>query len=280
MPLVGDLYSPAFPSTCRVRDGQASNSCRIYGNRQLVVFLSDHSIDPEYSNHTARAVIEFAQAHKCKFIFTAEGVADELQLPKDASQENILELLTQAAKRASLKDEEEDEDEDDEDAEPRKGKGKGKGKGKQPSKKPAAAASVSSSREAPPKKDRKNRNKEPEDDVLFVTNNSDLGRELHAMGLKYLRNALIGGVSGRLQAEAAVACSDITVTCLVARYNPLLSEANTPMVMVRTLKRILKDVDINTDKLEKKTKRLQRKISKAILEATSSKMKAHPSMYM
>lgn len=239
LPLIGDIYSPNFPTSCRVRDGQSCNPTRIYGSKQLVVFFSEHTIDTEYVHYVAKAILEFALKHKCTKIFTAEGLADELQVPKELSQESIINLLAEAAKKTSLRESGD------------------------------LSASMSKAKEA------------EAEDVLFVTNDAGFGTELRALGFHYVRNAIIGGVSGRLQAEAAVGYDGIIVTCLVARYNPLLSEANTPVVIVHALLKIFhQHFTLSTDKLEKKTKRLIKKISKAILEATSSKTRTHSSMYL
>lgn len=50
LPLIGDIISESFPPLTIVKDGIPSHSGRIYGNKDIVVFISDYKFGPELSN--------------------------------------------------------------------------------------------------------------------------------------------------------------------------------------------------------------------------------------
>jgi len=43
--LIGDITSSSFPPTCVVSNYRPAAACRIYGDRRLVVFVSELRID-------------------------------------------------------------------------------------------------------------------------------------------------------------------------------------------------------------------------------------------
>jgi len=112
LPLIGDITSIYFPPLAIVRKGQSSHSCRIYGNKDLVVFVSDYKFGPEISNSIIKAIFDFAQRHQTSEIILMKGIEQpvddkkkeeeigvELKKEKPKTKEELMELLFQTKKK-------------------------------------------------------------------------------------------------------------------------------------------------------------------------------------
>jgi predicted ATP-grasp superfamily ATP-dependent carboligase len=74
LPLIGDIISKSFPPMTVIKKGQASQGCRIYGNKDFVVFTSSYQFGPEVSNEIVEILYDFAQRHQSSIIITIKGI--------------------------------------------------------------------------------------------------------------------------------------------------------------------------------------------------------------
>lgn len=73
LPLVGDVDSPSFPPVCSVKNFVPAPGCRIYGDRRIVVFVTEYMLSPAVAKNIADAILEFARRHRCRGILTLDG---------------------------------------------------------------------------------------------------------------------------------------------------------------------------------------------------------------
>jgi len=59
LPLVGEIISKGFPPVVTIKKSQALPSCRIYGNKDYVVFTSSYQFGPEISNEIVELIFFF-----------------------------------------------------------------------------------------------------------------------------------------------------------------------------------------------------------------------------
>ncbi|ELR13463.1 uncharacterized protein ACA1_245660 [Acanthamoeba castellanii str. Neff] len=75
LPLVGVLKSLSIPSVATVQCEQPSHPARIYGNRGIVIFVCEISLDEVVARSVADLIYDFARRHRCPMIYTVEGMA-------------------------------------------------------------------------------------------------------------------------------------------------------------------------------------------------------------
>lgn len=75
LPLVGVLKSLSIPSVATVQCEQPSHPARIYGNRGIVIFVCEISLDEAVARPVADLIYDFARRHRCPMIYTVEGMA-------------------------------------------------------------------------------------------------------------------------------------------------------------------------------------------------------------
>jgi len=75
LPLVGDISSTKFPPKCVIEGSQPMNSIRLRGNKDIVVVHCEFKLPtPELTNAVSKVIVDFVQRHKCKTLFTIEGM--------------------------------------------------------------------------------------------------------------------------------------------------------------------------------------------------------------
>jgi predicted ATP-grasp superfamily ATP-dependent carboligase len=57
-----------------VERGEASHAVRIYGNKNVVVFASENSLDTELQHDVVDAILDFGERHRCKLILSVLGL--------------------------------------------------------------------------------------------------------------------------------------------------------------------------------------------------------------
>jgi len=102
LPLVGDVTSIEFPPLTIVREGIPSHSGRIYGNKDVVIFISDYQFGPELSNVIVNMIYDFALIHQSSLIITMQAIEfnpqenkkkeTETELPK--SKQELIEMIS------------------------------------------------------------------------------------------------------------------------------------------------------------------------------------------
>jgi len=76
LPLIGILQSEHFPVTCVLQNEQPTYPVRIYGDKRLVVFMSEMGLEvpPEALNSIIEGIYDFAHRHRCPMIYSIEGI--------------------------------------------------------------------------------------------------------------------------------------------------------------------------------------------------------------
>lgn len=234
LPLVGDIRSDHFPSVAMMKQSTPHNSIRIYGNKRMVVIVSDLDIkDPAMEHAIVRAIYEFARRHRCSMIVTVDAVAmdtrtvrlvtgeideDSFALGKDTkpapdtpvpkSREELLTLLSAVNSN----------------------------------KKNGPAASTG-------------------EELLFVTNREEMANRLEEMGHRAVVNHMnVVGFVGGIMAEMSF--SRTTVISLFALLKPQqIIATNATITLVHAIDKLLgRELLIDTTQLEKAGRELQDKV--------------------
>jgi predicted ATP-grasp superfamily ATP-dependent carboligase len=74
LPIIGDVTSLMFPTLAVVKEGIPFNSGRIYGNKDLVIFISDFQFGPSSANIMKRIILDFAERHKSSMLVSAKAM--------------------------------------------------------------------------------------------------------------------------------------------------------------------------------------------------------------
>lgn len=111
LPLVGDLISDTFPLTCVVNNYVPGNACRIYGDRRLVVFVSDLKVEEfkeqlsdrccssraiprlemvisvlcAYIHSVVEAIYDFCRRHRSKLLLNVDSLPEEADQDEDGA---------------------------------------------------------------------------------------------------------------------------------------------------------------------------------------------------
>jgi predicted ATP-grasp superfamily ATP-dependent carboligase len=273
LPLVGDILSDAFPPTCAVKNYFPSQACRIHGNKQLVVFVSEFSLTPEVANNIVHVMFEFARRHRMKGIITTDGFPAQAATDDDDDDDstdpsdplsNLKVRLGAPHNGSNDANDDDDEDGDDDDD---------GGEEVDAEEMMAKLKQISLDLDKPI---------EPEQ-VRFLTNSIALGEKCLANKHRPLENAVIQGVTGGLLADMMLRETD--VLCLLSPFNPMLStDTKGGLVLSRSIMNIIGLEGVDTSKLESRVSKLERKIKKAIERIAGpnalGKLEAPSSMYM
>ncbi|EFC47272.1 COG1938 domain-containing protein [Naegleria gruberi] len=242
LPLVGDIVSPYFTPLGVVRDGLPSHGIRIYGNKKIVVFVSEYEIkDPEIQNDVIDAVYDFCQRHRSKCLISVDGLDMDPTVKKQPSDD--IKIGIQAAGGAGEEgDDEEGEDEEgdemmsfeDEDA-------------------PKTTEELLKLLEQEDYKEK----------VWYVTNNEHYAKKLQEMNATVAIEVACTGISGGILAEAPF--RGVPVLSLFAPLNRFLKiGTRASIALIHALNKLISEdqtsILIDTSELDKTAKELESKL--------------------
>jgi predicted ATP-grasp superfamily ATP-dependent carboligase len=95
LPLVAQIVVPTFPTSCRIHKGQPSYATRIYGDRRVVVFVSEYQnleAEPESMHGIVACLFDFAKRHRSSEIFMIEGLADKMENKDDDKKNDDVDI--------------------------------------------------------------------------------------------------------------------------------------------------------------------------------------------
>eukprot|EP00009_Paramoeba_aestuarina_P002073 CAMPEP_0201513202 /NCGR_PEP_ID=MMETSP0161_2-20130828/5310_1 /ASSEMBLY_ACC=CAM_ASM_000251 /TAXON_ID=180227 /ORGANISM="Neoparamoeba aestuarina, Strain SoJaBio B1-5/56/2" /LENGTH=415 /DNA_ID=CAMNT_0047909329 /DNA_START=20 /DNA_END=1267 /DNA_ORIENTATION=+ len=270
LPLVGFIKSNMLPVIGRVADSQPSYPLRVYGNSRIVVFTSELPCPSEISPSIVDLLYYYQKQINSPFIFCTESLpqkieALDVEVPDQESltQSGLFRFVEELAEvPAGVRP-------------PPKGvvgvveddKGKGPAAG---SKMTAAKASeyFGSSLHASMSV--------PVAEVMYITNEQEVSDKLRKMGYLPIKNAVVGNITGCLLAEAPF--SDCSVVCLVAKYNPIMSDARASTLLVKLMADVANADWLNDfEVLEHKVDLIEKQIKKSIKEMGKSSKRNAPS---
>eukprot|EP00762_Andalucia_godoyi_P002560 ANDGO_03402.mRNA.1 hypothetical protein len=270
LPLIGDMVSTEFPPTCTVKQFRPSQACRIYGNKQLVVFASEFALTPEVAHAIVHAVFDFARRHRCKAILTTDGYPEQDKTANVTGDDDTMAVMdgddsgkSSEGQATDSGDDSESEDEDDDVISNFKIGVRGGGGGDEDGDEDAMGPDGDEEASAVLQKlgESLDRAVEPKD-VRFITNSIQLGDKCLALGFLPLKSGIIKGVSGGLTADMYL--RDIDVLCLLAPFNPMLTDTKGALVLSKALLNLSGLQDIDTSKLEKRVGKVEKKIRSVI----------------
>eukprot|EP01139_Manchomonas_bermudensis_P023424 Amastigsp_a841123_491.p1 type:complete len:382 gc:universal Amastigsp_a841123_491:155-1300(+) len=93
LPLCGALLSPQFPPGCTVSRGVPSSPLRIYGDRRLVVFVSEFRLPIALQNAFVDALLDFASRHHARMVYALEGKPDNKMVTTDGAEIDLSNCL-------------------------------------------------------------------------------------------------------------------------------------------------------------------------------------------
>lgn len=292
LPLIGVIESEHFPVFGVVQNEQPSHPARIYGNKNLVVFMSEMSlkIPPEAIRSIVDCIVDFGHRHRAPMIYSLDGIpkADTVNIdgkqvtidirsnssngdgedegeegPAEDNSEVIIDdtLLT----RLTLRDQD------------------------------AAAKLLNKESSTPklsdsPKKKRRNKPKDEEeektieemaeemfaDKVHYITTNIEAAKKMRKSGMIPVVDGIIPGTTGCFVAKAPMLEQDITV--LLAPTSLLLPDPNSVLPILKCLSEMIPGVDLESvyADIEKEGTDLHKMISSLLEKTVAEKKKTVP----
>jgi len=268
LPLIGVLRLEHFQSACVVSHEQPSYPARIYGNKQLVVFLCEMAfrVPPDAMGEVVQAIYDFAHRHRSQMIYALEGMPKPqiIQLPTgeeveirlnrpvleedgeendDAgpTEENSMliddSILAKLTVRERLKEKEEEAKtnppaEKVEEKKTKKKKRKGR-KSEGNELEQAAEPGIE-----------KIADKLFGDKLHYVTTNHSMARQLRSLGHIPVVDGILPGVVGALVAEAPLR-STPDVTALLVPTSTVLPDPDSAIHVLRLLDTLLPDIGLD-----------------------------------
>jgi len=104
LPLIGVITSPEFPPRCVILKGRPTHAVRIFGNKDIVLIISEFKIPkPDLNYWLVQIILDFAKRHNCKMIYTVEGIPTEgLKKRSEVDKEkDLLKFITTSAALSS-----------------------------------------------------------------------------------------------------------------------------------------------------------------------------------
>ncbi|KAF0981122.1 hypothetical protein FDP41_012910 [Naegleria fowleri] len=239
LPLVGDIVSPYFTPLGVVRDGLPSHGIRIYGNKKIVVFVSEYEIkDPEIQNDIIDAVYDFCQRHRSKCLISVDGLDVDPTVKKQPTDDIKIGIQSSAA---------EDEDEDEEGDE-------------------GEEMMSFEDEDAPKTTEELLKLLEQEDykeKVWYVTNSEHYAKKLQEMNATVAIEVACTGISGGILAEAPF--RGVPVLSLFAPLNKFLKiGTRASITLIHALNKLMSEdqtsILIDTSELDKTAKELESKL--------------------
>lgn len=243
LPLVGDICSPSFPSVAMIKQSTPHNSVRIYGNKRIVVIVSDLDIkDPVMEHGMVRAIYEFARRHRCTMIISVDAVAMDsrtLKLVTGEIDENAFAL--------------------GKDADP--------------------GTPVPKSREelltllSAANNDKSDKSKDSGEGLLFVTNRENLADKLEEMGHRpAVNNMNVVGILGGLMAEMAFSRTPVVSLFALLKPTQIIATSAT-ITLVHAIDKLLgRELLIDTSQLVKVGRELQGKVKDVLKDIQEKEM--------
>jgi predicted ATP-grasp superfamily ATP-dependent carboligase len=105
LPLIGTMYAESGMPVCVVNASHPAHVVRIYGNRNLVVFLAQKILESAMNNAISYAIYDFARRHHCSQIIALEAFQKDLSIKVDKEHENVDEFdIMEKLKKTALND--------------------------------------------------------------------------------------------------------------------------------------------------------------------------------
>ncbi|KAL9646926.1 hypothetical protein ABK040_013785 [Willaertia magna] len=264
LPLVGDIVSPYFQPLGVVRDGLPSHGIRIYGNKKIVVFVSEYEIrDPEIQNDIIDAIYDFCTRHRAKALISVDGLDVDPTQKKSATDDIKIGITAGAGN--------EDEEEDEEGGE---------------------EVMSFEDDEAPKTTEELLKMIDQEDykeKVWYVTNCEHYAKKLQEMNATVAIEVACTGISGGILAESAF--NTVNVISLFAPLNKFLKIGTRASIsLIHALNKLLEEGDeqlvmIDTTELDKTSQELESKLKDVLgklggVDEGGAKPSAFHSMYM
>lgn len=229
LPIIGEIYSRSLKPTCVVERGAASHSVRIYGNKQVVVFISEYDLSEETENDLSSAILDFAERHKCRLILSCKGL--------DSEPEKKEKFQIKVSKNQGEDEEEEELDE-------------------APQSKEELLKIIDEAKK-----------KRGDEKLYFCTNDKDFAEKMIKMEHKPIQDVIVSGVSAGLLAESSY--TDITVACLFSKLNELHKfisiDARAALAVVVCISKLLgESVILDISKMDKDISQMEQMMVKVI----------------
>mmetsp|Transcript_17629 Transcript_17629/g.27598 ORF Transcript_17629/g.27598 Transcript_17629/m.27598 type:complete len:420 (-) Transcript_17629:80-1339(-) len=266
LPLIGVFVSDLLPSLCRVADFQATSPCCVYGNSKVVVITGELPMSAEIAPIMTDMVLFLQNKLDSPFIFCAESIPKDIKemdvdLDKEISEADLVKLIQDLCvdpKKDALEKKKEKEEQD------------------------KGSLAVASKFFGSDIETLTNKSGKEAAEIMYITNDEATSTKLKDFGFLPVRNAVVGNVTGHLIAESVM--SPAKVVCLVARYNPVLSDARASVMLCRTMG-LLVETELNKEGngdgketkwledyewLEKKADKIEKQIKKSVKEMGAS----------
>mmetsp|Transcript_6768 Transcript_6768/g.9060 ORF Transcript_6768/g.9060 Transcript_6768/m.9060 type:complete len:323 (+) Transcript_6768:239-1207(+) len=281
LPLIGVIRSNLLPVVCRVSDAQPSHPLRIYGNNHVVVFTSELAIPPEISPSLVKILFHFQEQFGCEYIICTESLPQKVEVldvdipdEEDLTQSGLFRFVEKLADAPAVSSSSSSPSAPSPSCSPRT-------KTEEKEEKDAKFFSNSKATEFFGSDLTKSASGEraPIAEILYITNDQGVSDSLRKMGYFPVRNAVVGNVTGSLLAESAL--SECKIVCLVARHNPIMSDARASVLLVRIIAELTKASWLyDFQPLEHQVEKIEKQIKKAIKEMGKTGKKNAPSSYM
>lgn len=293
LPLIGVIESEHFPVFSIVQNEQPSHPARIYGNQNLVVFMSEVNlkIPPETVRSIIDAIIDFAHRHRSPMIYSLDGIPKADTVDIDGKQVKI-----DIRGRGAEEEEEVEDEEGDGESEViiddtlltrltlREQDAQSKLLGKD-------SSSLTKLSDSPKKKRRPGEKKNDEEEektiedmaeemfaskVHYITTNIESAKQLRGKGLIPVVDGIIPGTSGGLICKAPLLEQDVTV--LLAPTSILLPDPNSILPVLKVLSEMIPHCDLDNvyADIEKEGTDLHKMISSLLEKTLNEKKKNVP----
>lgn len=296
LPLVGIIRSEHFQVSCVVQDEQPSHPARVYGNKDLVVFICEMSmkLPPEVIRSVVDCIFDFAHRHRSPMIYTIEGTPKtqtlelptgeeiQLKLPEGGGEqeeeivpdERLLVIDDSLLAKLTLRDKAENEK-----------NGEAKTEEKEETTKSTAASPSKSSRRRKGKKKEDEEEKGIEDiaDEMFgkllhyVTTDSELAKKLRALGHIPIVDGIVPGVTGGLLSKAIL--TDQEVTAILAPTSTIFPDPASAVPVLKLLHELLQpkvDLSKTYEDLEREGSDLEKMIRGLLAQGLAEKKQNVP----
>eukprot|EP01128_Nolandella_sp_AFSM9_P010117 TRINITY_DN6943_c0_g1_i1.p1 TRINITY_DN6943_c0_g1~~TRINITY_DN6943_c0_g1_i1.p1 ORF type:complete len:448 (-),score=159.42 TRINITY_DN6943_c0_g1_i1:106-1371(-) len=252
LPLIGIIKAEDFQSSAVITSEQPSHAVRIYGNKKLVIILSEMTTPFPASamDDVVAALYDFAHRHRCPMIYSVAGVSkpemltlptgEEVQInltsgggeegeeeggaaPSDETQIVIddtlltkLVLREKAQKEARGEITAEDLAKEKEEKEEKKKKKKKKARNNNPLRSPASKRKKDNGDDSDEEDIQDIADEMFKDNVHYVTTNIEVAKKLRGDGHIPVVDGIIPGITGGILAHAPLTNQDVTVLLVPA----------------------------------------------------------------
>jgi len=232
LPQIGDITSRFFSALGIVSQGMPSHGCRIFGNKNIVVFTSEYRIrSSEIQQQIVHAIYDFAERHRCSTIIGVDSVIKE---PVKKEDRNFKIRLGNDDVIETAKSEKAPEDE------------------QLPKTPSELLVLLNSKKESNVKKV-----------IWYVTNDEGISKKMETFGHKPVKELIVEGISGGIIAE--IPYRDVKVVCLFAKVGVLRLGIATAVSLIHCIDMLLGAGSVlDTVKMAERVEEVEHKIKKVI----------------